>query len=180
MVMVHSLANSLQKAVYLVSVVWDVGSFRKMRGPELSNVKSWAARLASSREVRPSVQPLHMAPDVWFQKLFLSEPKKCLLGSHFLKGRQFSRRRFSSLAYMSEESLSKASRCECPFGIFEYYRSESQKYVIETLTLWIQEKLYESGNIGHDSSHGYTALQKKYFVKCVAREKGKIWLSRYV
>lgn len=59
-----------------------------------------------------------------------------------------------------------------PFGIFEYHPSESQKYVTETKTLWIQETLLVSENTVHVSSHDHAILPKKYFIKCVVRERG--------
>lgn len=43
--------------------------------------------------------------------------------------------------------------------------------------------MYASGNIGRDSSHDHTALAKKYFMKCVAREKENfkyIWLCIFI
>lgn len=50
-------------------------------------------------------------PPVYDTKRYFWVTQKPQIDSYFLKGKQFSRRRFSSLAYMSEESLYKLSKC---------------------------------------------------------------------
>lgn len=131
--------------------MWVVSFFRKVQGCELPNLKSQMEQRGCPAFRRCGLPSC--VSNVWFQKLFLNDPKKSQSDSNFLKKRHFSRRRFSSLAYMSEESLSKPYRCWCSLGLFEYHPRESQKYVTEMVTLWIQEKVYASGNIECDSSH---------------------------